>query len=129
MEETRSADLARLGLLLELQHRPRLGQRRQGAKQRNQRRLLREPLVQPAHESVKERAIGNGFPEVTEFIANRLDLLTEDANRTIALGDGAELDVEGRDAGIAVVLKETLLRLELALVFLEEERVMQQSVA
>ena len=33
--------------------------------------------------------------------------MTEDANRTIFLGDGAELDVEGRDAGIAVVLEET----------------------
>lgn len=106
MEEARSVRLARLVPLLHLEHRTRLDKSRQWAQERDQGGLLSEPLVKPAHESMKERAVGDHLAKLTEFVANGLDALTEDADGSIALGDGAELSVEGGNTSVAVVLEQ-----------------------
>lgn len=55
---------------------------------------------------MQQGAVSHNFPELTKFVANCLDPLTENAHRTVTLGDGTKLRVEGRDAGVDVVLEE-----------------------
>ena len=55
---------------------------------------------------MKKRAIGDYLSKLTQLVADSLDALTEHADRAIALCDGTELRVEGRDAGVTVVLEE-----------------------
>ena len=106
MEEARCGGLARLILLLHLEHGARLGKRWQRPEHGDQGRLLGEAVVEATHERMKEGAVGNHLAELSQLVADGFDALAENADRAITLSDGAELRVERGDASVAVVLKQ-----------------------
>ena len=98
--------LARLVLCLEMQDGAELHEGGVGSKHRYEGDLLLELFPEADEESVDEGPIVNVITELTEFVADRLDALTENAHGAIALRDRAKLGVEGGDASIPVVLEE-----------------------
>ena len=72
VEESRRAGLARLILLLHLEHGARLGKGWQRAEHGNQGRLLGEAVVEATHERMKEGAVGNHLAELTQLVARWL---------------------------------------------------------
>ena len=102
--------LASLVLLFLLEEGADLLEGRVGLEHGYEGLLLLKLLAEANEEGVDEGAVVDVITEFTEFVADGLDPLAEDGDRSISLDGRTELGVEGVDARVGVVLEQLLER-------------------
>jgi hypothetical protein len=73
--------------------------------------LFLKLVTEASEEGVDMQPFFNVITKLLEFIIDVLDLLIENGDRGVSLGDGTQLDMEIIDVIIAIILEELLKRL------------------
>jgi hypothetical protein len=94
------------GAICPLQHGSDFSEGRRWPHHRDKGGLLVEAVAEPDEEHVDELTVVDGVAKLLEFIGDRLEFLTVDADGGITLLGVAELGVEGVDAAVDIVLEE-----------------------